>query len=1191
MPLTTFNPRSVAACRTTARWTGLITAATGLLTLVGWWMDVTQLRSWLPVWAPMKPDTALAVVVAGLTLWSLARTGDGALQSGRWWRVTAASVTAFLGVLGLAQYLIGAPTTIGGWLSGAWAGTGAPAPDRMSVLAAVDLVLLGTSLATVALSSRRWLSWMSQSLALLAGFGAFVAVTGYFYGPENLGRAEYFASTAVHTAWALMMLSVGALCVRPEQGFVALLNVDSVGGMHLRRLLLPVAVTPVVLNWVELELERRGVFPPTFGWMLDSAVTALALAVLVWLGARVVHQKDVVQQMTREELQFSEERYRQLVESSPLAVIVKDEEGIVFANPAAAALVGLPDVEGLMDKSPFAFVHPDSRPAYRAGICRVLRDGKPLLHMDQRLQRLDGAEVDIEYSATLVEYHGRRLAQVVAKDTTERRRAERSLRASVERMQLVARATGDALWDWDVLADSTWWSDTFYEKFGYAPGTTPTFEAWLDHVHPEDRDRATTEFRTAVEACVQAWSSEYRFRRADGSYGVIFDRAHGILDGSGRLVRIVGSMVDITDLRHVEEQARLLSHAVESSNDLISITDLEARFLFVNRAFLEAYGLSRDEVIGQTPAMLALDPSRTPPTHEIIRGSVLTGQWSGELMNRRKDGSVFPIQLNASCVRDATGQVVALMGVAQDITKRKEAEHALRESEAKLRATFEQAALGICLTDLDGRFLRVNERLCKITGFSAPDLLTRSFQQITHPDDLALDIDNERRVIAGEVDSYTMEKRYLRDGGDPIWVRLTSSLVRSSEGEPEYFVSVVEDISPQRQLEAQLLQSQKMEAVGRLAGGVAHDFNNILTVIQGHLGLLALNPSLEPPVSESYDEIGKAVRRATDLTRQLLRFSRREILQPRQIDLNEVVAKLAKMLQRLIGEDVMLSLELTEDALSVRADSGMIEQVLMNLAVNARDAMPRGGSLHIVTYERALDEPTAERDEVSAGRYACLRVSDTGGGIPADVLPHIFEPFFTTKEAGRGTGLGLATVFGIVRQHGGTVKVVSDAGQGATFEICLPLSLESDATPDLQSGLAALPATAGRGGGECVLLAEDDAGVRRVAQAALERQGYRVLTATDGDDAWHQWTTEQRPIDLLITDLVMPGALNGTALAAKLREAKPTLKVIFTSGYSAEFAGQPISLAEGQAYLAKPFDLTRLLALTAEMLRGDIAAS
>lgn len=1179
-----FNRRSITVCRLTARTAGLFTAVTGGATLVGWWLDVAVLRSGRSDWASMKPDTALALVAAGLALASLSRPTEHDERSPRWWGGAAASLVLLLGTLALARALFNVPVSVGAWLAGSRSTAGVRPVGDMSVLAAVDLALLGAALLLIALPARPALIRLSQAFAVLASFGALIAVAGYFYGPTNLGRAAFFTSTAVHTAWALLVLSVGTACARPEQGFMALLNADSAGGMQMRRLLLPIAVIPIVLNWAELEGERRGAFPPAFGWMLDSAVTVLSLAMLLWLVARVLHKKDVVQQRTRQELQFSEERYRQLVETSPLAVTVKDEQGIVFANPAAAALVGVADATDLMDKSPFSFVHPDFRPAYQSGICRVLRDGKALLHMDQRLLRLDGAEVDIEYSATPVEYNGRRLAQVVARDTTDRRRIEEHLRASVERMQLVARATGDAIWDWDVVNDSTWWSDTFYEKFGYSTGTIPTFEAWLDHVHPDDRTRATAEFQKAVEEKVRSWTSEYRFRRADGSYGVIFDRAYGILDASGVLIRMVGSMVDITDLRQAEEQARLLAHAVESSNDLISITDLDGRFIFVNRSFLDAYGYARHEVIGQTPALLALDPHREPQTHELIRESVLDGRWSGDLLNRRKDGSVFPLQLNASSVRDPSGRVVALMGVAQDVTKRKQAEDALRESEAKFRATFEQAALGICVTGLDGRFLRVNERLCKITGYSASELLARSFRQITHPDDLALDLENERRVIAGEIDSYTMEKRYVREAGDSVWVRLTSSLVRRGDGAPDYFISVIEDISPQRLLEAQLLQAQKMEAVGRLAGGIAHDFNNILTVIQGHLGLLELEPALDPAVSESCDEIGKAVHRATDLTRQLLRFSRREIMQPRLMDLNEVVTRLARMLHRLIGEDVILSLQLSEEALAVRADTGMIEQVLMNLAVNARDAMPRGGALTIETSERTLGESEAERERLPAGRYARLHVSDTGSGIPAEILPHVFEPFFTTKEAGRGTGLGLATVFGIIQQHGGLVRVESHPGKGAAFEVFLPLAPAHEASELTMEQTETVPAEGTRGRGETVLLAEDDPGVRHVAQAALERHGYRVVAAIHGDDAWHRSTLEEQPVNLLITDLVMPGTLSGTALAAKLRQVQPTLKVIFTSGYSAEFAGQPISLAEGQAFLPKPFDISRLLDMTADLL-------
>lgn len=1171
--------RSRATCHVMARASSGVASAIGLAALAGWMFDAPLLRSLVPGWAEVQPNTAVALLLAASAVWLLTAPDGSANSRQRAWVRIAAGGVAFIGALTLAQHVLGLDLGIDRLLFHEAGGAVTQWPGRMSMLAAADFLLLGVALLLIAGPSRPVPTRVAQLLSLVAALGAFVVMTGYLYGREALGLAQFFTKTALPTATALLVLSVGVMCTRPEDGLMALFNAASAGGAMLRRLLLPIVLLPVAVNWAEVVGERRGYFPPGFGWMLDAAVSVLLVGVLVWAVARVVHDKDVARAVAEGELRRSEERYRQLIEMSPNAIIVKDERRIEFANPAALALVGAVRADEVLGESPFAFVHPDSRAAFEKGICQVVRDGTPVLRTEQKLLRLDGGEVDIELSASAVDYHGRRLAQVVARDTTVRKRMEESLRASVERIQLLARATGDAIWDWDVVNDSTWWSDTFFEKFGYASDTVPTVAAWLDHVHPDDRERATAEFGDALAQKATAWSSEYRFRLADGSYGVVFDRVHGILDASGNLVRTVGSMVDITELRRAEEQARLLSHAVESTSDLISITDLDDRFLFVNRAFLDAYGYTLHEVLGRTPEMLASTQHRQPPMHAAIRASVLEGSWNGEMVNRRKDGTEFPIQLNASRVQDAHGRVVALMGVAQDITARKRAEDALRDSEARFRATFEQAAMGMSITALDGRFLRVNERLCRITGYDTDELLARTFQQITHPDDVALDVEHMRRVVSGTIASYTMEKRYVRKDGAPVWVELTTSLVRHSSGAPEYFIDLVEDISPRRDLETQLRQAQKMEAIGQLAGGVAHDFNNMLAVIRGHAELMGLTATLPASERESLDEIGRAAQRAASLTRQLLLFSRREVMQPARLDLNDIVTQLAKMLQRLIGEDVRMRLHVHQRPLPIHADSGMIEQVLMNLAVNARDAMPGGGDLIIETSEKIVDATTALLSEAEPGSYACLSVSDTGCGIAPDVLPRVFEPFFTTKEVGKGTGLGLATVFGIAKQHRGWVSIYSEPGCGTTFHLYLPLTNLPEATRQ-----STADSTLPRGAGEMVLLAEDDEAVREMTRAMLERHGYTVVAANSGPDALLRWAEAGRPIDLLLTDMVMPGGVSGTELAARIQAQQADVKIIFTSGYSTEIAGRELTLRDGQAFLQKPFEISRLLTTIAKLL-------
>ena len=387
-----------------------------------------------------------------------------------------------------------------------------------------------------------------------------------------------------------------------------------------------------------------------------------------------------------------------------------------------------------------------------------------------------------------------------------------------------------------------------------------------------------------------------------------------------------------------------------------------------------------------------------------------------------------------------------------------------------------------------------------------------------------------------------------------------------------------EDITQRVQLETQLRQAQKMEAVGQLAGGVAHDFNNILSIIQGHAELLLLNDILSPDQTESATQIQQAAIRAASLTRQLLLFGRKQIVHPRNLNPNEVIADMAKMLNRVLGEDILLELDLWSTA-NIFADSGMLEQILVNLAVNARDAMPEGGRIRIQTEPVQITNPSDA--EARSGNFILLSVADTGCGIPPEILHRIFEPFFTTKKAGQGTGLGLATVYGIVKQHQGWITVDSRMGEGTTFKIYVPVSR----LPDVRKVPEAAPLRQGRG--ETVLLAEDESAVATIVARILSRNGYDVIIATDGVDALKQWQMHQDRITLLFTDMVMPGGISGRELASRLVQEKPALRVIYTTGYSSEVLGIESGLRAGEIFLQKPYTLGLLLKTIREMLGQD----
>jgi CheY-like chemotaxis protein len=509
----------------------------------------------------------------------------------------------------------------------------------------------------------------------------------------------------------------------------------------------------------------------------------------------------------------------------------------------------------------------------------------------------------------------------------------------------------------------------------------------------------------------------------------------------------------------------------------------------------------------------------------------------------------------------------------QDIAERRRVEEELRGKTAFLEAQVDSALDGILVVDSLRKKILQNQRMIEL--WKHPQHIVEdnddvaqvqfSANRTKHPKEFS----DKVAYLYSHPDEVSRDEVELVDG--TILDRY-SSPVRDKAGKYYGRIWTFRDITEQRKLEAQLRQSQKMEAFGQLAGGVAHDFNNILAVIQLQAGLLKAEPNLSLEQLDCADEIDKGAQRASNLTRQLLLFSRQRTMQTHDLNLKDVVDNITKMLQRTLGEQFELQFKFSAQQVFIDADAGMIDQILLNLTVNARDAMPKGGRIVIETSAVDFDEVTASKTpQARTGSFACLSVTDSGCGIAPEILPRIFEPFFTTKEVGKGTGLGLATIFGIVQQHKGWINVQSELGCGSTFRVYLP---RLTVLPDKKATWSSLASI--RGGHETILLVEDDFALRFSVRTALGRLGYRILEAATAAEALEVWKAHRDQIQLLLTDLVMPGAVMGKELADQLLEFNAKLKVIYVSGYSAEIAAEGVLLEEGVNFLNKPFEVHKL---------------
>ena len=883
----------------------------------------------------------------------------------------------------------------------------------------------------------------------------------------------------------------------------------------------------------------------------------------------------------REERGLAQEqilRLAAIVESSNDAIIGKTLEGVITTwNKGAEKLYGYSAVEVL--GQPISILALPDRPEELAQILASLGHGAIVEQFESVRVRKDGSHVDVSLSMfPLTDSRGKVMGVAsIARDITERKRAEESLHESEERFRSTFENAGIGMALVDMQGHPIKSNPALRQMFGYS-GEELSRMTFTEFSHPDDRELDWGLYSELAAGKREKYEIEKRYLKKGG--GVVWGQLTvSLVKGSdGRPLCAVGMVQDITERKRAEEEMyksrQMLKSILDTIPQRVFWKDRNILYLGCNQAFAMDAGLKDPaEIIGKDDHDLTW--KETAERYRADDKRVMeqeTPRLNFEEPQNRPDGSVWSLLTNKLPLRDREGKVIGVIGTYEDISARKRAE----EEHTRLMTAIEQAAEGVVVTDAAGEIAYVNPAFSAMTGYSREEALGKNPRILKSGNqDAAFYKSMWATILAGEVWRGEMINR--RKDGSLYTENMSITPVRNEHGKTTHFVSMKEDITARKLLEDQFRQAQKMEAVGRLAAGVAHDFNNLLTIIIGYSDMMLEQFVSGDPLRAYTIEIKGAGERAVGMTRQLLAFSRQQVVAPQVLDLNTLVANLTKLLKRLIGEDIDLVFNPGSFPATVKADPGHIDQVLMNLAVNSRDAMPRGGKLTIETSPVQVDGAYSSiHFPMPAGPYVMLAVSDTGSGMGKEIQSHIFEPFFTTKAQGKGTGLGLATVYGMVKQSGGYIWVYSEPGAGTTFKIYLPAVT---GTPE-----AAREIVVAAGGSETILLVEDDAGLRGLARLVLEgRGGYQVLESSGGNEAQMFAGKHKGPIHLLLTDVVMPG-MSGRELSEGLAALRPEMKILYMSGYTDDTVLRHGVLEEGMAFLQKPFTAESLLRKVREVL-------
>jgi two-component system, cell cycle sensor histidine kinase and response regulator CckA len=925
---------------------------------------------------------------------------------------------------------------------------------------------------------------------------------------------------------------------------------------------------------------------------LDRDIDARGAAELQSLGQSFIRMRDAIREKMvdlaarNEALRTSEDRLRSVVENTPVMLFALDQQGrFTFSEGKGLTALGLQPGQ-VVGRSALE-VYRDS-PSARAGVQRALAGEEFSV-----VAEVAGLIFEIWYSPVR-NAAGELIGTIgVGTDITERTRAENEQRTAHALLQGVINATQDFIFVKDANLTYLACNKAFSVFIGRPE------EAIVGHDDTEwFLDKQVLESFRSWDRKVLAEGKQYYIEEwatyPDGRQVPLETLKSPFYGSDGRLLGLIGISRDITERKRVEEALRESRNLLQTIFDTIPARvfwkDRELRYLGCNRPFaLDAGVHSPEEMIGKDDYQMGwreqAELYRNDDRQVLETG---TPKINYEEPQTTPDGRNIWLRTNKVPLKNTDGSIWGVLGTYEDITEYKQAEESLRQ--AALIVENSPVMLFRWKAVEGWPIVLVSQNVVQL-GYTPEELLKESirFTSMVHPDDLERIAHEVQTYTANGIDRFQQEYRIVTKDGQIRWLDDRTMVERDDTGRVTHYQGIVVDITDQKlaeqereKLQSQLNHAQRMESIGRLAGGVAHDFNNMLSVILGYATMMKSKLSGTDPLMQYLQEIEYAAVRSRDLTSQLLAFSRKQVIDPKVANLNNLIKNMQNALTRMIGEDVELRVISAEGLWNIKIDPMQVDQIIMNLVVNARDAMPSGGSLTIETSNAQLDEAYCSQHAGSRpGSFVLLTVSDNGCGMSKEVLSHVFEPFFTTKEFGKGTGLGLATVYGIVRQNNGFISVYSEAGQGTTFKIYLPRAVEETALAAMPSPVAAAaPAGAGT-----ILLVEDDAMVRELALLLLKTLGYSVLVANSPAHALSLCERQELAIDLLVTDVVMPG-MNGKELLRRVSAIRPGIKVLFMSGYTANVIAHHGVLDEGIKFIQKPFSIDDLAQKVQDAIRG-----